>query len=78
MGAKGDPDANCAYRKTIAFKNDDRKPAPIPLEECPWCGTKFNSHSFDLVPSRDRPEVTVQPTGRELWKGYAGTRAGAV
>jgi len=35
MGGKGDPDANCAYRRTIAFMNDNRKPSPIPLEECP-------------------------------------------
>ncbi|MBI4601331.1 MAG: helicase [Planctomycetes bacterium] len=56
MGAKGDPDSNCAYRKTIAFKNDDRKPAPIPIEECPWCGTKFKRDSFHLVPSPDQPQ----------------------
>ncbi len=32
----------------IAFKNDDRKPSPIPLEECPWCGRKFKAASFEL------------------------------
>jgi hypothetical protein len=56
MGHKGDNDSSSARAKTIAFKNDDRKPAPIPLEECPWCGTKFGKHSFDLQPNPDAPE----------------------
>ena len=55
MGGKGDPDANSAYRRTIAFQNDDRKPSPIPLEECPWCGTKFEKVSFQLRPRADQP-----------------------
>lgn len=55
MGRKGDTDAHSARRKTIAFKNDDRKPSPIPLEECPWCGEKFKSTSFQLVPNADEP-----------------------
>jgi hypothetical protein len=55
MGRKGDTDAHSARRKTIAFKNDDRKPSPIPLEECPWCGEKFKATSFQLVPNVDAP-----------------------
>jgi hypothetical protein len=55
MGGPGDADPNCAYRKTIAFQNDDRKPAPIPLENCPWCGEKFKPPSFQLVPSAKAP-----------------------
>jgi hypothetical protein len=55
MGGKGDPDPNSAYRKTIAFQNDDRKPAPIPLENCPWCGEKFKPQSFQLVPNANEP-----------------------
>lgn len=55
MGRKGDTDAHSARRKTIAFKNDDRKPSPIPMEECPWCGEKFKSTSFQLVPNADEP-----------------------
>lgn len=55
MGRKGEADRESARAKTIAFKNDDRKPSPIPLEECPWCGTKFNSNSFQLVPNVDNP-----------------------
>jgi len=55
MGAKGDTDAYSARRKTMAFQGDDRKPSPIPLEDCPWCGTKFKPHSFKLVPNSDYP-----------------------
>ena len=55
MGKKGDTNRETARAKTIAFLNDDRKPSPIPLEECPWCGTKFNRYSFKLLPNTDTP-----------------------
>ncbi|MFA6241470.1 MAG: DISARM system helicase DrmA [Candidatus Hydrogenedentales bacterium] len=55
MGCKGDKDSETARAKTIAYKNDDRRPSPIPLEECPWCGTKFTRNSFQLVPNNDAP-----------------------
>jgi hypothetical protein len=56
MGEKGDNRNDTARAKTIAFQNDDRKPAPIPLESCPWCGTKFGPTSFRLEPNPDRPD----------------------
>ena len=35
-----------AYARMMRFKQDDqRNPAPIPLQACPWCGTKFGGHS---------------------------------
>ena len=55
MGRKSDGDSNSARAKTIAFQNDNRKPSPIPLENCPWCNTKFNEHSFRLLPHTDEP-----------------------
>ncbi len=55
MGKKGDRSKESARAKTIAFQNDDRKPSPIPLEECPWCGTKFKKESFRLVPNPNEP-----------------------
>ena len=55
MGRKGDTDRESARAKTIAFKNDDRKPSPIPLEDCPWCGEKFKSNSFQLLPNTNDP-----------------------
>ncbi|HKV40879.1 MAG TPA: DISARM system helicase DrmA [Blastocatellia bacterium] len=59
MGQRGDTGPGkeyTAYRKTVDFLADDRKPAPIPIESCPWCGKKFKPSSFRLVPSADRPE----------------------
>ena len=55
MGARGDRNPDSARARTIAFQNDDRKPSPIPLEDCPWCGTKFKALSFRLVPNPDQP-----------------------
>ncbi len=55
MGRKGDNNPNSARSKTITFQNDDRKPAPIPLENCPWCGEKFKQQSFQLVPNANEP-----------------------
>jgi hypothetical protein len=55
MGQKGDNNRDSARAKTIAFKNDDKKPSPIPLETCPWCGEKFKTTSFNLVPTADNP-----------------------
>jgi len=44
-----------AYTKTRRFQQDERNPAPIPIENCPWCGTKFNRNSFRLIPNPQRP-----------------------
>lgn len=55
MGRKGENDRNSARARTIAFQGDDRKPSPIPLENCPWCGTRFNRNSFALVPDANQP-----------------------
>jgi hypothetical protein len=55
MGKKGDNDRFSARAKVIAFKNNTRKPSPIPLEVCPWCGTRFTRDSFVLLPREDQP-----------------------
>jgi len=35
------------------FKADSKnKPSPIPLENCPWCGTRFDKDSFALLDDR--------------------------
>lgn len=49
MGSKDRDHPDTARRRTISFWNDDRKPSPIPLEECPWCGQKFQRESFRLT-----------------------------
>jgi len=56
IGKKGDKDDNSARTRTIAYQNDDKqKPSPIPLENCPWCGTRFTRNSFQLLPDPDQP-----------------------
>ena len=56
MGKKGDKNRYSARWRTIAFLNDDkRKPSPIPLENCPWCGAKFQKDSFTLLPDANEP-----------------------
>ncbi len=55
MGAKNDGNKFSARTKTIAYKNNDQKAAPIPLELCPWCGEPFRPNSFQLVPNPDQP-----------------------
>src|ERR1017187_3176660 len=55
MGRKGDQDQESARARTIRFINNDKNPSPVPLEECPWCGTKFSRLSFRLLPNQDDP-----------------------
>ena len=46
-----------AYSKLIKFKkNPDKCPAPIPLEECPWCNQRFSPDSFQLEPNDSTPK----------------------
>jgi hypothetical protein len=57
MGRKGDNRSDTARTKVRQYKNDPRgKPSPIPLEDCPWCGTKFGPDSFALLPDDDAPQ----------------------
>ncbi len=56
MGHRGDNRQDTARSKVRQFKNDPRgKPAPIPLENCPWCGARFEPDSFALLPNDDQP-----------------------
>ncbi|MEO0373170.1 MAG: hypothetical protein AAF329_00820 [Cyanobacteria bacterium P01_A01_bin.17] len=41
MGRKGDNDKYSARARTIAYQNKTVKDCPIPLDNCPWCGTQF-------------------------------------
>jgi hypothetical protein len=56
MGKKGDSDPETARARTRRFWDNDKNPSPIPLEECPWCGTKFSRTSFRLQPNNDNPQ----------------------
>jgi hypothetical protein len=55
MGRKGDGKDNTARMRTIHYKAGKTSAPPIPLEECPWCGTKFPKNSFNLLPNEDYP-----------------------
>ena len=56
LGRKRDGRSDTARAKVRQFKNDPKgKPSPIPLENCPWCGTKFTPDSFALLPDDDNP-----------------------
>jgi hypothetical protein len=57
LGRKGDGRSDSARAKVRQFKADPKnKPSPIPLENCPWCGTRFGPDSFVLTPNDDAPE----------------------
>ncbi|HXG60171.1 MAG TPA: DISARM system helicase DrmA [Planctomycetota bacterium] len=56
MGRKGDNRQDTARSKTQRYKKNPKgNPPPIPLEACPWCGTRFQPESFDLEPDEDEP-----------------------
>ena len=56
MGGKGERRSDSARAKTRQFKaNPSARPAPIPLENCPWCGERFQPESFTLLPNDDNP-----------------------
>jgi hypothetical protein len=56
LGRRGDNRSDSARAKVRQFKADPKgKPSPVPLETCPWCGTRFGSDSFALLPNDDEP-----------------------
>ena len=57
LGRKGDGRSDSARTKVKQFNADPRgKPSPIPLEDCPWCGTRFAAGSFALIPDDVKPQ----------------------
>lgn len=56
MGSKGDRSDQTARVKTLKFVRDSSGEPPLPLEQCPWCGTEFNKYSFRLEPDSDKPK----------------------
>jgi hypothetical protein len=55
MGSREHDHPKTARARTLAFQRNERNPAPIPLEECPWCGAAFTRNSFRLLPNPDQP-----------------------
>ena len=56
MGRKGDASGNSARVKTLRFRRDSSLDPPVPLEQCPWCGSRFGRNSFHLYPNSDAPK----------------------
>jgi hypothetical protein len=60
MGRKGGTGAEgegSARSKTQRYKADPKtNPAPIPLENCPWCQEQFTPYSYSLEPNDDYPD----------------------
>ncbi len=57
QGYRGPGADDTAYARTRRFWTDSRRhPAPIPIENCPWCGTKFEAASFRLGPNPNKPD----------------------
>ena len=48
-------------RRRSRIKNNSRKAAPIPLENCPWCGTKLKPTSFVLTGPRKADRQADRP-----------------
>lgn len=57
MGRKGEPDPRrrAVRLKVLDFVNNTKKPQPLPIERCPWCGTPFGAESFRLKPDANAP-----------------------
>ena len=56
LGQRGDGRPDSARSKVSQYKsNPQGKPAPIPLESCPWCGEAFTPDSFTLLPDSNHP-----------------------
>ncbi len=56
MGRKGHKNPeHTARQKVLNHQGPKRGPTPIPLEDCPWCGTRFKPSSFVLQPNVDHP-----------------------
>lgn len=43
-------DEKSMVHRVTAYKNGTDRRRPIPMEKCPWCGTKFEKESFVLEP----------------------------
>ena len=56
MGSKGDKSDKTARIKVLRYARDSSREPPLPLEQCPWCGTEFTKRSFQLNPNIDNPK----------------------
>ena len=75
MGRKGAEPTGSARQKVRRFKAKPRyEPSPVPIEDCPWCGTKFEPSSFTLQPNDDSP-TNLRVTCANWECEFSGDRA---
>ena len=75
LGEKGDSDDRCARNIVEKYSNDTSNPPPVPISECPWCGSRFDKNSFFLSPNKDYPtELHVLCTNRDCTFANSGQR----
>ena len=55
MGRQGEAGGTSARVKTLRYARDSSREPPLPLEQCPWCGTPFERQSFRLHPNTNEP-----------------------
>ena len=56
LGNKDDDAPETARRRVLKFKEKpDKAESPVPLDKCPWCGSKLTPNSFHLSPTINRP-----------------------
>ena len=76
IGAPGDGNANSARAKLAAFQaNPNGRPSPIPLEECPWCFTKFTPGSFTISDAGGSPTLEIRCADPGMACDFQGARA---
>jgi hypothetical protein len=56
MGEEGNRDENSARARVLKYKRDSTSFPPIPIDACPWCGTKLKPDAFRLEPDTRRPK----------------------
>ncbi|MBT3194286.1 MAG: helicase, partial [Verrucomicrobia bacterium] len=75
-GYTGPGKDDTAYIRTKRYNEDSKRhPAPIPLENCPWCGTQFRGggKSFRMWPSETQPkDLSVRCVNRNC--DFSGNR----
>lgn len=75
LGVQGDKRDDTARALMRRYKNNPQgSPAPIPLENCPWCGTRFTPNSFTLLPNTDQP-TDMRIVCSDFTCDFAGNRA---
>ena len=56
MGQTGDGSRDTARARTLRFSHDTSGEPPLPLNQCPWCGTPFGKKTFQLHPDTSHPK----------------------